>query len=287
MQTTSSSLPPGTTIAIIGTGRLGGVLARALSAAGFSIVGPLRREESMPTVDIALLCVPDAAIAAVAFVARPHARLIGHVSGATALTDVDFRLHPLQTFTGAEGPEVFHGIGAAIAGRTDEARVVAEQLAHALGARPFAVDDAHRASYHAAASFASNFVLSVLDAAEQLAAAAGIPQHEARELLAPLAHRSVDNWASTGAAALTGPIARGDEPTVARQREAAFAIGQADLFDALAAATRAIASRPDLAPEDPARTSGEGTDAGRGPSVRSDIRTSSRQATTDPEESSA
>ncbi|MCK8476049.1 Rossmann-like and DUF2520 domain-containing protein [Microbacterium aurugineum] len=286
---TSSSLPPGTTIAIIGAGRLGGVLSRALRAAGFSIVGPLRREDSMPTVDIALLCVPDAAIAAVAFVARPHARLIGHVSGATALTDVDFSFHPLQTFTGAEGPEIFDGIGAAIAGRTDEARVVAEQLALALGAHPFVVDDAHRASYHAAASFASNFVINVLDAAEHLASAAGISPREARELLAPLVHRSVDNWASTGAAAaLTGPIARGDESTVARQREAAFAIGQADLFDALAVATRAIASRTeDPAPEDPARTSGEGTDAGRGPSVRSDIRPSSRQTTTDPQESSA
>ncbi len=70
---------------------------------------------------------------------------------------------------------MFHGIGAAVAGRTDDARAVAEQLARALGARPFMVEDDHRASYHAAASFASNFVLTVLDAAEQLAAAAGHP----------------------------------------------------------------------------------------------------------------
>jgi predicted short-subunit dehydrogenase-like oxidoreductase (DUF2520 family) len=241
---TSSSLPLGTTIAIVGAGRLGGVLARALRASGFHVLGPLRRDQSVPTVDIALLCVPDAAIAAVAFVARPHARFLGHVSGATPLTDVDFSLHPLQTFTGSEEPEVFHGIGAAIAGRTDEARAVAEKLARALGARPFEVDDARRASYHAAASFASNFVLPVLDAAEQLASAAGIPHHEARELFAPLAHRSIDNWAAAGAAhALTGPIVRGDEPTVARQRDAASAADLADLFDALAAATRVIASR--------------------------------------------
>ena len=259
MQTTSS-LAPGTTFAIVGAGRLGGVLARALRAAGFDVLGPLRRDQSMPNADIALLCVPDAAIPAVSFVARPHVRLIGHVSGATALTDVDFSLHPLQTFTGAETPDVFHGIGAAIAGRTPEALMVAEQLARTLGAHPFTVDDAHpftnddahRASYHAAASFASNFVLTVLDAAEQLAASAGIPDDEARRLLAPLVRQTVENWAESGATAvLTGPIARGDQATVARQRSAAGAVELEHLFDALAAATCAIADRPAPAPHTP------------------------------------
>ncbi|PRA81461.1 DUF2520 domain-containing protein [Microbacterium sp. MYb66] len=242
---TSFSLTPGTTIAIVGGGRLGRVLARSLRAAGLDVLGPLRRDQSMPNADIALLCVPDSAIPAVAFVARPHARLVGHVSGATPLDDVDFSLHPLQTFTGTETPEVFHGIGAAVAGRTDDARAVAEQLARALGARPFAVDDEHRASYHAAASFASNFVLTVLEAAEQLAVAAGIPEGDARELLAPLVGRTVENWTAAGAgSALTGPIARGDEATVARQRAAAGELDLQELFDALATATRAIAARP-------------------------------------------
>lgn len=242
----ASALAPETTIAVIGAGRLGGVLARALRTAGFQVLGPLRRDQSMPTVDIALLCVPDAAIAAVAFVARPHARLVGHVSGATPLDDVDFSIHPLQTFTGSETPDVFHGIGAAIAGRTPDALAVAEHLARALGARPFGVDDDHRATYHAAASFSSNFVLAVLDAAEQLASEAGIPADDAREMLAPLVRRSVDNWADVGAqAALTGPIARGDEATVARQRAAAGEFQ--DLFDALAVATRVIAAREETA----------------------------------------
>ena len=174
-----------------------------------------------------------------------HARLLGHVSGATSLDGVDFRIHPLQTFTGTESPEAFHGIGAAVAGRTDEAMSIAEQLSHALGARPFRIDDAHRASYHAAASFSSNFVLTVLDAAEQLAATAGIPDEEARSLLAPLVRRTVENWAERGAGAvLTGPIVRGDQATVARQRAAAEELELQSLFDSLAAATRTIASRP-------------------------------------------
>jgi predicted short-subunit dehydrogenase-like oxidoreductase (DUF2520 family) len=261
---TFSALPPGTTIAIVGAGRLGRVLTRSLRTAGLDVLGPLRRDQSMPKADIALLCVPDAAIPAVAFVARPHVRLVGHVSGATPLDDVDFSLHPLQTFTGAETPDVFHGIGAAVAGRTDDARAVAEQLARALGARPFTVDDEQRASYHAAASFASNFVLTVLDAAGRLAEAAGIPEGDVRELLGPLVRQTVENWTDVGArAALTGPIVRGDEETVARQRSAAEGLDLQELFDALADTTRGIASRAD----DPVRVTGETTGEPKEPSA--------------------
>ncbi len=229
---------PHATIAVVGAGRLGGVLARALRAAGVVVLGPLRRDDQMPDADIAILCVPDAAIPALAFAVRPHARFVAHVSGATPLDDVDFSIHPLQTFTGTETPEVFRGIGAAIDGRTDDDLAVARQLAEALGASPFRIDDEHRAGYHAAASFASNFVLTVLDAAEQLGRDAGV----GREHLAPLVRRTVENWTASGAASvLTGPIARGDEATVERQRAASARFP--DLFDALAAATRDIARR--------------------------------------------
>lgn len=237
-------LAPETTIAILGAGRLGSVLANALRAAGLTVYGPLRRDVEIPAADIALLCVPDSAIPEAAAAARGSATRVAHVSGATSLDDVDFSVHPLQTFTGAESPDVFDGIGAAVAGRTPADKNVADHLARTLGARPFEVDDAHRAGYHAAASFASNFVLTVLDAAEQLAESAGVPGDEARDLLAPLLRRTVDNWQRSGStASLTGPIARGDEATVARQRAA---IDETDpelvaLFDELAAATRAIA----------------------------------------------
>ncbi|MFE7021380.1 Rossmann-like and DUF2520 domain-containing protein, partial [Microbacterium sp. NPDC057650] len=240
-----TSPEPSPTVAVIGAGRLGGVLVGALRATGLTVHGPLRRGEKAPASDLVLLCVPDAAIAEVA--TGMDAGLVGHVSGATGLDDVDFSLHPLQTFTGSEGPEAFHGIGAAVAGRTPEALAVATSLAERLGARPFEVDD--RAGYHAAASFASNFVLTVLDAAEQLARDAGV--EDARELLAPLVRRTVDNWVSQGAAsALTGPIVRGDEATVARQR-AALRPELVPLFDELADATRALAApHPERAKRD-------------------------------------
>lgn len=90
----------------------------------------------------------------------------------------------------------------------------------------------------------------MLGAAEQLAASAGIPTDEARDLLAPLLRRTVDNWQRSGAtASLTGPIARGDEVTIARQRAAVDEAGPAltSLFDELAAATRAIAAQKAVA----------------------------------------
>jgi predicted short-subunit dehydrogenase-like oxidoreductase (DUF2520 family) len=61
---------------------------------------------------------------------------------------------------------------------------------------------------------------------------------------------SVENWAALGGErALTGPIARGDDATVARHREAIAerAPDLAELFDALADATRALArQRPEV-----------------------------------------
>lgn len=245
MPTPASALPA--SLALIGDGRLGGVLSRALRAVpGLTVFGPLRRGADVPAADIALLCVPDAEIATAARVAGPHVRFVGHVSGATPLDDVDFSLHPLQTFTGAEAADVFRGIGCAIDGRTDAARAVAAELAAALGARAFVVDDKHRAQYHAAASLASNLLLTVLDAAERVATSAGLASDDARMLLGPLVRQSVANWEDSGAlAALTGPIVRGDEQTVTRQRAAIVARepGLAGLFDELCASTRVLAGR--------------------------------------------
>jgi predicted short-subunit dehydrogenase-like oxidoreductase (DUF2520 family) len=190
--------------------------------------------------------VPDAEIAGAAVARRAGRALIGHMSGATGLADVDFGLHPLQTFLGSEGPDAFHGVGCAVAGRTPAALEVAFELASRLGAHPFPLDDGQRAGYHAAASIASNFTVTLLAAAEQVAATAGLAPTEARRVLAPLVRTTVENWAEHGPeAALTGPVARGDVATVARQREAiaALAPAQLDLFDALLRSTAALAQR--------------------------------------------
>jgi predicted short-subunit dehydrogenase-like oxidoreductase (DUF2520 family) len=105
---------------------------------------------------------------------------------------------------------------------------------------PVEVADGDRAAYHAAASIASNFLVTLEAAAERIARTAGVERH----LLLPLVRATIENWAEVGARrALTGPVARGDSATVARQR-AALAERAPDLvplFDALVAATQALA----------------------------------------------
>jgi len=235
-------------VGVVGRGRLGSSLAPALADAGYTVTGPTGRGDRIADADVVLLCVPDRQIRDAAAAAAGHARFIGHTSGATGLDDVDFGLHPLQTFTGGDDPSVFAGIGAAIGGRTPEALATARSLATALGMRPFEIDDADRAGYHAAAAFASNFLLTLEGVAERVlrSAVPGAQGADARGLLAPLVRRTVENWAAAGAAsALTGPIARGDDDTVARQR-AAIDADLVPLFDMLAAHTGALAAERSL-----------------------------------------
>jgi len=226
-------------IAVVGAGRLGTALAAALHADG-----PLGRGAS-PRADVVLLCVPDGEIAPAAAAVAPGP-LVGHCSGATGLEPLAgheaFSLHPLMTVPAGSPAGVFAGAGAAVDGTTPRALAVATALAVRLGMKPARVAPEDRVAYHAAASIASNFLVTLGGAAETLAATAGV----AREQLAPLVRGAVETWVELGAErALTGPIARGDEGTVARQREAVLerAPELLPLFDALTEATRALAAR--------------------------------------------
>lgn len=219
-------------LAVVGRGRLGTALARALRAPA-----PHGRGADCAAADVVLLCVPDGEIAAAAACLAPG-KLVGHCSGATTLEPLAphtaFSLHPLMTVTG-QGAD-FAGAACAVAGHP-----VAATLAEALGMRPFEVADADRAAYHAAACVASNFLVTLEAFAERLAVGAGAP----RDAFLPLVEATVANWATLGPErALTGPIARGDEATVARQRDAVAerTPDLLDLFDALADATRSLSA---------------------------------------------
>ena len=225
-------------IAIVGDGRLGRALATALrapapNARGYTGAGA--------DADAVLLCVPDAQIAAAATAIEPGP-LVGHCSGATGLDVLApheaFGLHPLMTVTRAGG--AFAGAGCAIAGTTPRAFDFAHSLGLALGMRPFEIADEDRVAYHAAASMASNFLVTLESAAARLAATAGVE----RAMLVPLVRAAVEAWAVEGDASLTGPIVRGDEATVARHRSA---IGERapellGLYDVMADATRTVAA---------------------------------------------
>jgi predicted short-subunit dehydrogenase-like oxidoreductase (DUF2520 family) len=244
--------PKGDRIAIVGAGRVGVPLAGALRDAGLVVEGPLGRGQAPGSCDAVVLCVPDAEIPAAAEAVAGAAPLVGHTSGATPLAALAsanaerFGLHPLQTFAPGSGPEAFRGAGAAVAGSTPQALDFAASLARRLGMTPFEIDEAGRAAYHAAASLASNFLVTLQAAAESIAAGAGLEPSEARALLVPLLRRTVDNLAELGPeSALTGPIARGDHATVASQRAAVEEVAPhlLDLFDELVRHTHALAAQ--------------------------------------------
>jgi predicted short-subunit dehydrogenase-like oxidoreductase (DUF2520 family) len=244
----TSDIPACARLTIVGRGRVGTAFAAAFERAGHAVSGPLGRGAEGAGSDAVLLCVPDAEIArAAAHVARGP--LVGHCSGATGLDALTpheaFSLHPLMTVT-AQGAD-FSGAGAAIAGTTPRALHVAADLAHALGMRPVEIAEADRAAYHAAASIASNFLITLEAAAERVAAAVGLE----REQLVPLVRATVENWSRLGPErALTGPVARGDAVTVARQREAIAELAPdlLALFDELVTATRELADSREAQP---------------------------------------
>lgn len=235
-----------TNLAIVGRGRLGRALSSALTGAGLPVSGPHPRGFDGTGADAVLLCVPDAEIAAAAATITPRdGLLVGHCSGATGFDVLApheaFGMHPLMTVTGVGGVNFsFAGAGCATAGSSERALACARALATALHMRPVAVAGEDRAAYHAAAAMASNYLVALECAAERLAATAGITRAD----LAPLVRASADNWAREGAAALTGPIARGDEATVAAHREAIAerAPELLELYDALAGATRTVSA---------------------------------------------
>jgi predicted short-subunit dehydrogenase-like oxidoreductase (DUF2520 family) len=240
-------------VGVVGPGRLGTALAAALGEAGVAVEGPAGRGEIPAGCDAIVLCVPDGEIEAAAAAVAGAAPLIGHTSGATPLSALApaaaaaFGLHPLQTFAGDTiGLAAFAGAGCAVAGTTAEALAFAADLARTLGMTPFEIDDEGRAAYHAAASVASNFLVTLQAAAETIAAGAGLGREEARALLAPLVRQTAENIAELGPEeALTGPVARGDDATVATQRAAVEDVAPEllDLFDELVRQTRDLAAQ--------------------------------------------
>jgi predicted short-subunit dehydrogenase-like oxidoreductase (DUF2520 family) len=228
---------------------MGRAMCAALAEAGYETGDPLGRGEVPPGADAILLCVPDSEIPAAAAAVAGSPPFVGHTSGATPLSALGpsgaeaFGLHPLQTVTGAATR--FNGCGCAVAGSSREALELAGRLARDLGMLPFEVTDSQRAAYHAAASIASNFLVTLEAEAEALAASAGIEGFDARSMLGPLVRTTVENWIALGPErALTGPVARGDRATVAAQR-AAIAAQRPELeplFDRLVERTEALAA---------------------------------------------
>ncbi len=236
-------------ISVVGAGRVGTAMAVLLQRAGHRITAVSGREPSrdraarfLPDVpfldpteacragELVLIGVPDDAIAslvgALADAGSFHeGGTVAHLSGASGLDVLApavaagahaLVLHPLQTFPDVEGAiDRIPGTAMAVTASDPVARALGERIAADLSARPFPLDDDDRLLYHAAAVFASNYLVVTASVAEGLFRDAGVP--EPLEAMLPLQRASLDNVERLGLAdALTGPAVRGDTRTIER-----------------------------------------------------------------------
>jgi predicted short-subunit dehydrogenase-like oxidoreductase (DUF2520 family) len=211
-------------VTVIGAGRAGSTIAARLRERGVRVG---------ENAELRLLCVPDRAISEVAATIDPGP-WVAHVSGGTPLAALSphtrrFSVHPLQTLTATGGPGQLDGAWGAVTSETPDGHQRAMWLAETLGLRPFVLADDRRALYHAGASMASNFLVTLYRAAERLFQEAGAPP----AALIPLMERTIENGFD-----LTGPIARGDWETVDRHVAALDGTDLEPLYTALAEATR-------------------------------------------------
>jgi predicted short-subunit dehydrogenase-like oxidoreductase (DUF2520 family) len=204
---------------VVGAGRAGSAISARLEAR--LPTRTVSRDASCPGADLVVLsdlvvlCVPDRAISEVA-AAVPIGPWVCHVSGALGVDillphERRFSLHPLQTFQSGLGAAQLDGTWAAVSGDTPEALAAANELAQLLRVRPFVVADADRALYHAAATMASPFLVTLHRMAADLMEAASAPP----QALLPLMRRTMENGFRP-----TGPHVRGDWETVERHLEA-------------------------------------------------------------------
>jgi predicted short-subunit dehydrogenase-like oxidoreductase (DUF2520 family) len=231
---------------VIGPGRAGLSVARALAGAGWRVEQALGRNDDIRDaaagVDLLVLATPDRAIAEVAATVEPEpGTVVAHLAGSLGL-DVLGRhprraaVHPLVAMPDPEtGARRLRGAWFAVAGDPR-----ARELVEALGGRWFTVADDDRAAYHAAACIASNHLVALLGQVERVAASAGVPFDAYLDLV----RATLDNVAALGpAAALTGPAARGDNDTIARHL-AALDPNERPAYEAMAALAQRLAKEP-------------------------------------------
>ncbi|MBW3571511.1 MAG: DUF2520 domain-containing protein [Gemmatimonadetes bacterium] len=186
-------------------------------------------EDAPEDADAVVIAVPDAAIAEVAerlaSIGLPPSIPILHTSGSRSTDVLDplaerghpaASAHPLAAIADpVDGADRLAGATWGVEGE-GAAAALAERMVRACGGHALRIAPGGKPAYHAAAVFASNYAVALLSVAERLMEQAGVPAAEARPALAALAAGAVENVGARGpAAALTGPVARGDVQTVA------------------------------------------------------------------------
>lgn len=127
-------------------------------------------------------------------------------------------VHPIKSFAKVEtSVATFSGTFCGAEG-DDRALQVLEPLFTNSGAHVLRIDSANKTLYHAAAVFAVNYFVALLDVSLRCYEQIGIERDMALKFLQPLLAETASNVVQFGPVdALTGPIARGDVDIVERQ----------------------------------------------------------------------
>jgi predicted short-subunit dehydrogenase-like oxidoreductase (DUF2520 family) len=246
-------------LAIVGAGRVGQSLARRLRQLGWEI-GAVTTQSSATArtavrkigggvphgtltrhilgADLVLITTPDSALrgtaAALARLGGEEWRnkVVLHTSGANdrrvlrsleRLGACTGSLHPLQTFSGKDAPDL-DGVVFAVEGQP-EARRVAREVARSLGGIPVTISGRNKVAYHAAGTLVAGSALGLVEAATRILMRIGFHRKHAVRSLLPLMRQMLLNFERFGPkSAWTGPLSRGDAETVTRHIAALHSI---------------------------------------------------------------
>lgn len=266
----------GDRVGILGAGAVGAALAVGLSEAGYNVTGIASRDAErarslaariggamhtrhagllVDVADIVFLTVPDDVIGSVAESVPWRSGMAAvHCSGGTPVSVLECAgeygaviggFHPLYTFPrNAKRPTTLENVTFAIESPSPALHHQLRDMAHALHGHAIDVNEKSRALYHISGVLASNYLVAIIAEAASIWAQFGYNQSQALQALLPLIRGTVGNIERDGAAAaLTGPIVRGDLGTVQAHLEQLRATlpSVVPLYAALAQATAKFA----------------------------------------------
>ncbi|HZX11610.1 MAG TPA: Rossmann-like and DUF2520 domain-containing protein [Acidobacteriota bacterium] len=235
-------------VAVIGAGRLGTTLGHALLKKGYTITALSCRslssaekstqiigkgipvtdnKEATIKADIVAITVPDDRIKYVVNELRPidlNQKFIFHCSGILSSEilkplkksgAVTACIHPIQSFSvKSRNPMLFKDIYFSVEG-DKKAQQLANKIIKKLGGTGFSIDPKDKPLYHTACTMASNYLVVLLELAENLLGKAGVKKEIQNRMLLPLVKGTLNNISKNGIpGSLTGPISRGDIKTL-------------------------------------------------------------------------
>ncbi len=200
--------------------------------------------------DWLMLGLPDGQLQAAQLPLPGHPDLAFHLSGSVSsavLSGLGKRVasvHPVRAFADPTRAAARFSGTWCVAEGDDSAVDALQPVFAAAGARWLAFKPADKVSWHAATVVASNFLVTVQALARELAAAAGLPESQAAEILGDLQAGTLESLVERRPEqALTGPIERADIHACQRLQAAVARLGddQTALFSALAEGTLNLA----------------------------------------------